>query len=294
MDICNKIAIYGSKSQGAVLKDVERLFAFLEGEGFRVFVAESFYAYLMEKGVYTGGAVSVAHVPSETVLVISLGGDGTFLRAARWVGEREIPILGVNTGHLGYLSACGIDRVETTIAEISRGDIVVEKRMVLEVKCHSLPPACVRYALNEVAVGRDETASVISVKATIDGFELADYMADGLIVSTPTGSTAYNLSAGGPVIEPTLDCMVVTPIAPHTLTLRPIVLGGSSIIKLTGASRSGKFRLSLDDRSYTIPAGETLTVCKAPFSVLVIRRNNSNFVSKLREKLFWNATTSEK
>lgn len=285
----NKVAVYGSRRQSPYLEGLRRLFLFLEERGFRVFVHDRFEAYLKGEGVDTGTSVSVENIPEGVSLVISIGGDGTFLRAARWVGDRQIPILGVNTGHLGYLAACGMEGFEETFAEILRGEVDVEKRMLLKVECDALNPGTWRYSLNEVTARRDESASVISIRTSLGGIPLADYVADGLIISTPTGSTAYNLSSGGPILEPTVGCFAITPIAPHTLTLRPLVVADSSEIEMEVESRSGKFRLSLDDRAFTLYSGEKILVRKAPFGVFIIRRKNSNFAKKLREKLFWNS-----
>lgn len=290
---CSKIAIFGSRRRDVAADEISAFISFLESEGFRVFLHESFASFLSAENIDAGTAVPVEHVPPQTALVISLGGDGTFLRAARWVGDREIPIMGVNTGHLGYLSACSLSELKETIGEVMEGKITVEKRMTLQVELPAGAPSCYPFALNEVTVCRDDTASVITVKAAIDGYALADYKADGLIVSTPTGSTAYNLSAGGPVLEPTTGCMVVTPIAPHTLSLRPLVIGENATVELEVMSRSGKFRLSLDNRSHNLLSGGKIIIRKAPFAVRVVRRRNMNFVRKLRDKLFWNASPEE-
>lgn len=233
-------------------------------------------------------AVPCEHIPPETSLAISLGGDGTFLRTARWVGHREIPILGVNTGHLGFLSSCGINDFEQMIREICQGNVNVEKRMLLHLETENLPDHIWPYALNEVTVLR-VASSMINIGATINGNFLADYRGDGLIVATPTGSTAYSLSAGGPVMDPTIDCFALTPVAPHTLTLRPLVAGSDSIIELRPESRSGKFTLTVDDKSVVLPSNCSIRISKAPFSVLLIRKKDTGFASILREKLLWSA-----
>ena len=288
----NRIAIYGSRSQAAALELMPRLFAFLEDHGFRVFVHPRFYSYLEENKVDTSGAIPAAYLPQDISMVMSLGGDGTFLRTARWVGDREIPILGVNTGHLGFLSSCGISDVEEMIRKVCKGEIVIEKRMVLEVSGPNLPDD-MKYALNEVALMRDGSSSMTSVRATINDNFLADYRGDGLIVATPTGSTAYSLSAGGPIIEPTIDCLCLCPVAPHTLTLRPFVAGADSVIQLNPESRSGKVTLALDDRSVILPASGDFEVKKAHFNVLLIRKRGMGFASILREKLFWSAGSED-
>lgn len=287
----NKVAIYGSRRQEPYFEELAGLFSFLEGKGFRVFVHPKLASYLEENNVSMGYAVPVERVPEGTALVISIGGDGTFLRAARWVGEREIPILGVNTGHLGFLSGCGICEVNEMIDAICLGDIAVERRMLLSVNGKGPQGEFSNYALNEVGILKDETSSMISVRTHIDGHYLADYRADGLIIATPTGSTAYNMSAGGPLLEPTINCMVLSPIAPHTLTIRPVVVGGDSVLEMTVEGRTGCFRLSVDDRSFRMPMGERVTVRRAPFSTLLIRKKDSNFATVLRDKLLWGAAT---
>ena len=285
----NKIGIYGSRRQEPYFEELARLFSFLEDAGFRVYVYAPFYSYLEENGVDTFYSIPSENLPDGVSLVISIGGDGTFLRAARWVGEAEVPLLGVNTGHLGFLASCRIGEVEALIESVCKGDVRVEKRMMLEVECEDLPSHVWKYALNEVTVAREESASIISVKAEIDGYFLADYEADGLIISTPTGSTAYNLSAGGPILEPSVNCMSLCPIAPHTLALRPLVVAGESELFLKVESRKPKYRLTMDDRSYLLPVSTPIKIRRAPFSVLLIRRKDSNFATVLREKLLWNA-----
>lgn len=246
-------------------------------------------SYLQEKGVDLCGAETATVIAEDTGLIISIGGDGTFLRAARWAGKKEIPILGVNTGHLGFLSSCNIDGVTEMLGAICRGDVIVERRMVLRVQSDAFPGSVWPYALNEVAFLKEESASMISIKTDINGHYLADYRADGLIVATPTGSTAYNLASGGPIIEPTLDCMVLSPVAPHSLTVRPLVVGGDSELVMSVESRTDGFRLSLDGRSYVIAAGEKIRIQRAGFSTMLVRKKDSNFATILRDKLLWSA-----
>lgn len=286
----NRIAVYGSRRQEAYVTELSWLFSFLEQSGFRVFIHDRFAEYLEKTGVDMASAIPVEYIPAGVSLVLSIGGDGTFLRTARWVKDKEIPVLGINTGHLGYLSGCSLKGFNDIMDRICCGDIHVEKRMVLQVESPGLSEDKWPYALNEVGVLKDEAASMISVNTSLNGFFLADYRADGLIVATPTGSTAYNLSAGGPLVEPSVRCMILSPIAPHALTLRPLVVGDDSEITLSVGSRSGKFRLSLDDRWFILPATESIKIKKASFCVLSIRRKDTDFGDILREKLLWNAS----
>lgn len=285
----DRIAIYGSRRQEPYLGDLSRLFLFLEEQNFKVTVHPKLAGYLRDNGIDLRGARTSGQLPADTALVISIGGDGTFLRAARWVGDAEIPVLGVNTGHLGFLPGCAINEVEEMLAAICRGDVSVERRMLLQVEAESLPANVWPYSLNDVALLKEDTASMIGIKTFINGRFLADYKADGLIVATPTGSTAYNLSAGGPILEPTIDCMALSPVAPHSLTVRPLVVGGDAELELIVEGRTPEFRLTLDGRSHILPAGERVRVRRAPFSTLLIRRRESNFADTLRDKLLWNA-----
>ncbi len=291
-NINNRIAIYGSRRQDAHLDELAGLFSLLEGSGFSVTVHPKLANYLMEQGVSLCGASVSARIPEHTGLVLSIGGDGTFLRAARWAGKEEIPILGVNTGHLGFLSSCNLDETGAMLGAICRGDVVVERRMVIKAQSAAFPDNIWPYALNEIALLKEESASMISIRTNINGHFLADYRADGLIISTPTGSTAYNLSSGGPILEPTLDCMALSPVAPHTLTVRPLVVGGGSELELTVESRTKEFRISLDGRSYAIPAGEKIWIKRAGFSTMLVRKKDSNFATILRDKLLWNASST--
>lgn len=284
-----KIAVYGSRRQPDSPGELSRLFHFLSEAGFRVYVHTKFAGYLEENHIDSFGAIPSEHIPPAVSLVISLGGDGTFLRAARWIGDKEIPILGVNTGHLGFLASCSLAESEEMIRKVCEGEISVEKRMVIEIISDALPKDYWHFALNEITLMR-YGSSMLSVDASVDGAFLATYRGDGLIVSTPTGSTAYSLSAGGPIIEPTIDCMCLCPVAPHALTLRPLVTGGNAEIKLKPASRSANFILTLDDRSIILPAMGEYIIKKAPYSVLLIRKKDQGFPSILHQKLLWSAT----
>lgn len=285
----NKIAIYGSRRQADSLKEMPRLFNYLASKNFRIFVQNKFADYLLENNVDIGEGVPCEHIPPGVSLVLSLGGDGTFLRAARWIGKKEIPILGVNTGHLGFLASCGLHDVEDMLEKVCKGDISVEKRMLLEVSSPFIPEEKWKYALNEITFMRYGTA-MLNLRTHVDGSFLADYRGDGLIISTPTGSTAYSLSAGGPIIEPTIDCICLCPVAPHTLTLRPLVAGAASLIGLKPESRSKNFILTIDDQSMVLPAEGEYIIRKADFSLLLIRKRDEGFPDILRQKLLWSAT----
>lgn len=220
----------------------------------------------------------------EADLAISLGGDGTFLRTAQWVADSGVPILGINAGHLGYLADMTPDEF------IAQGvdSLKVEPRMVLQLECSEpLPKGFWPYALNEVALLKTDTASMIQVHACVEGNELTTYRADGLLVSTPTGSTAYNMSVGGPIIAPGTPALVISPVAPHALTMRPLVLSSESVITLEPTSRAKVCLLSLDSRTAPVPSGCKITIRRADFSVKVAQRADHHFAATLRTKLLW-------
>lgn len=293
MTTTRKIAVYGSRRQEKVIPRLATLFAELSKAGFEITIHPKLADHLADHRTNLRGAIISSIIPSGTDLLLSIGGDGTFLRAARWAAGTEVPILGINTGHLGFLSSCAIHDAAGVIGDFFKGDISVERRMMLMVESPGLPPDEWPFALNEVAVMREETASIISIVTEINGDFLADYRADGLVVATPTGSTAYNLSAGGPILEPTLACMAISPVAPHTLTVRPLVVGGDSELRLEVKGRSREFRLSLDGRSIVMSASNPVIIRKAPFSAMLVRRRDLTFPSVLRDKLLWSVPLYE-
>lgn len=222
--------------------------------------------------------------PIDADIALSIGGDGTFLRTAQWAAPFGVPILGVNAGNLGYLA----DFTPETFLSSRLNDVAIEPRMMLKVECSAkLPDDFIPYAVNEVALLRKDIASMISVHARLNDNELTTYRGDGLIVSTPTGSTGYNMSVGGPIIEPTAPVMVISPVAPHALTMRPLVVDASSEIYMTADSRADGCLLSLDSRVLPVPIDSRVTVSKADFPLRVVHRRGYGFVSTLRSKLLW-------
>lgn len=215
----------------------------------------------------------------------SFGGDGTILNALIFIQDLEIPVIGVNTGRLGFLASFGKEEIFQNIDKILNGEMHISKRSVIEViskKNIDFP-----YALNDVSITRKQTTSMITVETYIDNDFLTVFWADGLIVSTPTGSTAYSLSCGGPILAPINDNFAITPIAPHNLNVRPIVLKDDVEIKLKVDSRVPKFSLSLDSRLYDMETEDEILLKKATFELLLMLPKNINFFDKLRERLLW-------
>ena len=222
-------------------------------------------------------------------MVISLGGDGTFLKAAEKVGAAGIPIVGINTGHLGFLADVSTNERGDFLDCIHKGKYEVRSRSVLRTEV--LPPndgePVILHALNEVAVTKHDSASMISIKAFVNGELLTTYRSDGLLVCTPTGSTAYSLSAGGPIIHPQSDVMLLTAVAPHSLNMRPIIISDDKEIELVVDSRSGHFLVAADGQSANFDTGTRLVLRKAPYRINVVKQTGNTWFRTLQKKMSW-------
>jgi len=226
---------------------------------------------------------------SSTSFLICIGGDGSMLQAVTTVRESNVPILGINTGRLGFLTSLQKESLNKGLQLLWEKKFTLINRSLLEVEIgeqqsllNNFP-----YALNEISVSRKDTASLISIQAEIEGHPLTTYWADGLIVATPTGSTGYNLSSGGPIVLPETPSLVMTPIAPHNLNIRPLVLPDHSTIKLEVSGREDQHLLSLDSRLISLPHNTPIYIKKANFSIATVQFNDTAFYSVLREKLYW-------
>jgi NAD+ kinase len=221
-------------------------------------------------------------------IVLSFGGDGTLLRTAQQVGTVETPILGVNIGRLGFLAAVEVGHVTEAIRRIEEGAHTLERRLVLAADLAGGTPEAARWALNDIVVAKSASASMIEIKVHVDGRFLNDYWADGLIATTPTGSTAYSLAAGGPLLTPNSGVMALTPIAPHTLTTRPIVLPQSVEITLSVDSGDQPFLIACDGRTEVIEElGVTITIRRAQHCVQLVRLPEADYFQTVRTKLSW-------
>ena len=225
----------------------------------------------------------------EADFAISMGGDGTFLKTACKVGAKNIPILGVNMGRLGFLADIAPVDIEACLQALYNDDYAVESRAVIQVKANGQPLGDASCALNDVAILKRDTASMISIRACINGQYLHTYQADGLVISTPTGSTAYSLSNGGPIIVPGTKVFSMTAVAPHSLNVRPFVLPDSAVIDLEVESRSHNFLVAIDGRSEKCAEGTKLTLRRAPYDIKVVKRSDHRYFDSLREKMMWGA-----
>ncbi|MDE6552508.1 MAG: NAD(+)/NADH kinase [Muribaculaceae bacterium] len=282
------LALYGKSRQDQNLTGIMNFMAEARKRGFGLLCHEKFAAYLSRFGENPDFIPPVFSGIPDADVAISFGGDGTVIRTARRLRGTELPIAGINTGTLGYLAYFTLDEPELLLDGIEKNTLKKQPRRVIQVSGESIPEDFVCCALNDIAVLKEDTASMINVNVELDGLFLADYRADGLIVSTATGSTAYNLSVGGPILQPGLDCMVLSPVAPHSLTLRPIVIAGHSELQLYMTSRTGSYRLSVDGYSVTMRDKSVLRIKTAPYMVNLLSPHDDTFAASLREKLRFN------
>ncbi len=238
--------------------------------------------------VGSGGATSAsASIFDGADMAFSIGGDGTFLRTAHRIGRAGIPILGINAGHLGFLADVQLDEIVEALPAILAGRYDVETRSLLQLEIPGCPEPYQKYSLNEVAVLKRDLSSMVSVSVYIDGAFLNQYDADGLVIATPTGSTAYAMSAGGPILEPQSDCYAIVPIAPHSLTARPLVIRDSCRLEIEVRSRNALFLVAADGNPLPLTTRYRLRLQQADYRISVVRRPESNFYETLRQKLMW-------
>ena len=233
------------------------------------------------------GSFSKAKDLQDVDLLITLGGDGTFLESVTYASERGIPILGINTGTLGFLSNVSTDHINEALDDVIAGKTWIDERSILHVEAEGIDLGEFPYALNEVAIHKRKTASMVVVDVSREDRFVNKYWADGLLVSTATGSTAYSLSAGGPIISPSSDVALITPIAPHNLTNRPLVVPLDGEITLEASGRDASFLLSLDSRSFRLKPGAKVKIKPGPFKVKLLNLKDQYFFNTLRSKMHW-------
>ncbi|MCU0350139.1 MAG: NAD kinase, partial [Flavobacterium sp.] len=221
--------------------------------------------------------------------LISIGGDGTILKAATYIRDKNIPIIGINAGRLGFLATVQFENIEIQLKKLLARDYHVSNRTLLSIETTPTYESFseLNFALNEVTVARKDTTSMITIKTYLNGELLTSYWADGLIVSTPTGSTGYSLSCGGPVLTPEVASLVITPMAPHNLNARPLVITDDTEIKLEVSGREEQFLISLDSRINAVSKDTVIQIKKSPFTVKIIEFNEDSFLNTIRKKLLW-------
>lgn len=287
-----KFALFGNIYQSKKSASINKILSCLDKYGAEVCVESLFYDFLVASGKIVEGSVSVFDGGDfDADFVISMGGDGTLLRSARYVGDKATPILGINVGRLGFLADIVPDDIEAAIDALHRGEMAIEQHTVICAEADGRPLEEASCAINEIAVLKRDSASMISIKACINGEYLATYMADGLIVSTPTGSTAYSLSNGGPIIAPQTGILCLTPVAPHSLNMRPMVIPDTAEVALTVESRSHSFLIAVDGQAEKCAEKTRLVIRKAPYNICIVKRKDRSYFSTLREKMMWGLDT---
>lgn len=291
-----KVAIYGQPYAISSKKEIKALVKSLNKHNIAIYFEKQFYDLIEEANLLneTYETYSSFHdLSNEFDVLFTIGGDGTILRAVTYIRNLDIPIVGINTGRLGFLAIIQKNEIKEAIEQLIKKEFTIQERSLLAIsttpKNDSLSE--LNFALNEVTIARRNTTSMIAVNTFLDNEQLTKYWADGLIISTPTGSTGYSLSCNGPVISPTSNSLVITPIAPHNLNVRSIVIPDETIIDLEVSSRENHFLISLDSRINSVSVDTKIRIQKADFTIKTILPKNKTFLKTLREKLMWGEDT---
>lgn len=287
-----KIAIYGQYYQNSTEPIIKDIFVFFNKRNIEIVIESKFLALIQEKKIIEKEYktfCSHTELDSGFDMLLSIGGDGTILRAATLVRNSGIPILGINAGRLGFLATVQKENIDEFLQMVLDKKYTLSKRTLLSLSCTPENEALndINFAMNEVSVSRKDTTSMITIETYLNGEILNSYWADGLIISTPTGSTGYSLSCGGPILTPDVKSLVITPIAPHNLNARPLVIPDDTEIMLKVSGREENYLVSLDSRITSVGNESILTIKKTPFQINMIEIPNETFLKTLRSKLLW-------
>ncbi len=280
------IAIFGNTLRSETIREVKHIVEFLQLRGVDVVLSQELRHDAFNRE-YPSVEDYISHTGETIDFALSVGGDGTFLTTASLVGHLDIPILGINCGHLGYLAEVQTDNIDAVLDQLITNNYTIEQRRMLEVTCQYEGKIASPYALNEVAILKSGLSSMITVDVTLNGEFLHNYKADGLLIATPTGSTAYNLSVGGPLLDPHVSAIILTPVATHSLNIRPLVVLDDSKIDVKISSRNGSYLLSVDGRSQVLNQDIQLHIERSQRTIKLVRINGQTFMQSLKEKLYW-------
>lgn len=280
------IAIFGNTLRSQTIREVKHIIEFLQLRGVNVVLSQE-----LRQEAFTREFPSVedysAHADETIDFALSVGGDGTFLTTASQVGHMDIPILGINCGHLGYLAEVQTDNIDVVLDQLISNKYTIEQRRMLEVTCQQDGKIASPYALNEVGILKSGLSSMITVEVSLNGEFLHNYKADGLLIATPTGSTAYNLSVGGPLLDPHVNAIILSPVATHSLNIRPLVVLDDSKIDVKILSRNGNYLLSVDGRSQVLSQDIQLHIERSQRTIKLVRIDGQTFMQSLKDKLNW-------
>src|SRR6218665_967195 len=286
-----KVAIFGQYYQNDTRPIIKDIFVFFNRNNVELVIEENFLKILYEQEIVAkpyNTFASYKDLDSSFDILISIGGDGTILRAATFVRDSGIPILGVNAGRLGFLAKVQKDNIESFLQIVLEKKYTISQRSLLSIESNPLHPEIeINFAMNEISVSRKDTTSMITIETYLNGEYLNSYWADCLIISTPTGSTGYSLSCGGPIFMPGVKGLVITPIAPHNLNARPLVIPDDTEIKLKVSGREEQYLVSLDSRITSVNNNAELMIKKTPFQINMVEIPEETFLKTLRNKLLW-------
>lgn len=284
-----KVAIFGNVNREEVAIYSAKLIYELSKRNVAITCEPYFLEFLDRNGVNTQDITTFEEGKEiDADVAFSVGGDGTFIRSVAKIARREIPLLGINAGRLGFLADVdGEKEIVKAVEAIATGNYKVEDRPLLKLSTDGKRFSKFNYAINEIAILKQDTSSMIAINTYINGEFVTKYQADGLIIATATGSTAYAMSVGGPIVVPQASNFIITPVAPHSLSIRPLVVTDDCLMELSVESRNGQFLISLDGRCEVFPEDIRLKVRKADFCMKTIRLHNHSFYTTIREKLMW-------
>jgi len=289
-----KIAVFGQYYQNNTAEIVTKVVNFLSANNVTIYFETAFLKIIQEKNIVNKSFPSYSNyeeLSTDFEALISIGGDGTILKAATFIRDKNIPIIGINAGRLGFLATVQFENIESLLQKVLVKEYFISKRSLLSITTTPTYEnfAILDFALNEVTVARKDTTSMITIETYLNGEYLTSYWADGLIVSTPTGSTGYSLSCGGPVLTPDVNSFVITPMAPHNLNARPLVITDDTEIELRVSGREEQFLISLDSRIAAVSKQTIVKIKKTPFTISIIEFKEESFLNTIRKKLLWGA-----
>jgi len=285
-----KIAIYGKSYDNGINDDINQILLLIENSGFQAVIYKKYEDFLVKNGFLKSGHSTFTREDvniRDYCCLISIGGDGTLLDTVTLVKDSKIPIVGLNGGRLGFISSLSIDEFQQVLISLSEESYEIDERSLIQVKTSRNVFGDVNFGLNEMTIHKKDTASMIQIETYVDNEFLNTYWADGLIVCSPTGSTAYSLSCGGPIVVPGSENFVITPIAPHNLNVRPVVVSNNVELKLKANGRSDEFLLALDSRPRIVHPNEEIIIAKAPFTINLLKPKGHTFLNTMRNKLAW-------
>lgn len=289
-----KIALYGRDFNDSVLPFIQEVFNALEEYQVEIFVFYRFYDFVNHKisiPLHVKTFKNHEDLLGKTDVLLSLGGDGTLLDTLSLVRDSQIPVIGINFGRLGFLASINKGDIRKAVEALTKKEFTLDKRSILNLESKNGLFADENFAINDITIHRRDDSAMMIIHAYMDGEFVNSYWADGLIIATPTGSTAYSLSCGGPIILPNAQNFVITPIAPHNLNVRPIIVPDNVELAFEIEARSTKYLVSCDSRTETVDRSVKITISKAKFNVNLVRLNNESYLTTLRNKLLWGIDT---